>query len=88
MDNTRWVDEYDYPLPMFEHRVLEMINEVRQDAGLPLVSGNPGTSLAACSWSAGGTQTQSCSPRRLPSRPPPPGHSSGPQWPERQSKRR
>ncbi|MBV8718984.1 MAG: NAD(P)-dependent oxidoreductase [Chloroflexi bacterium] len=37
MDNTRWVDEYDYPLPLFEERVLEMINEVRQDAGLPLV---------------------------------------------------
>jgi nucleoside-diphosphate-sugar epimerase len=37
MDNTRWVDEYDYPLPRFEARVLEMINEVRQDAGLPLV---------------------------------------------------
>ena len=37
MDNSRWVDEYDYPLPLFEHRVLEMINEVRQDAGLPLL---------------------------------------------------
>ncbi len=37
MDNTRWVDEYDYPLPRFEERVLEMINEVRQDAGLPLL---------------------------------------------------
>ena len=34
MDNTRWVDEYDYPLPIFEHRVLEMINEVRADAAL------------------------------------------------------
>jgi nucleoside-diphosphate-sugar epimerase len=39
MDNSRWVDEYDYPLPIFEQRVLEMINEVRTDAGLPLVSG-------------------------------------------------
>jgi nucleoside-diphosphate-sugar epimerase len=38
MDNSRWVDEYDYPLPLFEQRVLEMINEVRQHAGLPLVS--------------------------------------------------
>jgi len=41
MDNTRWVDEYDYPLPRFEQRVLEIINEVRQDAGLPPVS-DPG----------------------------------------------
>ncbi|MBV9324851.1 MAG: NAD(P)-dependent oxidoreductase [Chloroflexi bacterium] len=39
MDNSRWLDEYDYPLPAFEHRVLEMINEVRQDAGLPLIAG-------------------------------------------------
>jgi hypothetical protein len=39
MDNTRWLDEYDYPLPVFEDRVLEMINEVRRDAGLPLVAG-------------------------------------------------
>jgi nucleoside-diphosphate-sugar epimerase len=39
MDNSRWVDEYDYPLPIFEERVREMINEVRRDAGLPLVEG-------------------------------------------------
>jgi nucleoside-diphosphate-sugar epimerase len=39
MDNTRWLDEYDYPLPIFEHRVVEMINEVRRDAGLPLIAG-------------------------------------------------
>jgi nucleoside-diphosphate-sugar epimerase len=39
MDNQRWLDEYDYPLPPFEHSVLEIINEVRQDAGLPLVAG-------------------------------------------------
>jgi nucleoside-diphosphate-sugar epimerase len=38
MDNRRWLDEYDYPLPLFEERVKEMINEVRADAGLPLVS--------------------------------------------------
>jgi nucleoside-diphosphate-sugar epimerase len=37
MDNTRWVEEYDYPLPIFEQRVLEMINEVRTDAALPLL---------------------------------------------------
>ncbi len=37
MDNTRWLDEYDYPLPVFEDRVLEIINEVRHDAGLPRV---------------------------------------------------
>ncbi len=37
MDNARWLEEYDYPLPAFEHRVLEMINEVRRDAGLPLI---------------------------------------------------
>ena len=37
MDNQRWLDEYDYPLPTFESRVQEMINEVRADAGLPLI---------------------------------------------------
>ncbi len=37
MDNERWLDEYDYPLPPFEQRVVEIINEVRKDAGLPLV---------------------------------------------------
>jgi nucleoside-diphosphate-sugar epimerase len=39
MDNVRWVDEYDYPLPIFEQRVLEMINEVRADAALPPIAG-------------------------------------------------
>jgi nucleoside-diphosphate-sugar epimerase len=34
MDNSRWVEEYDYPLPLFEERVREMIDEVRADAGL------------------------------------------------------
>ena len=39
MDNTRFVEEFGYDLPPFEGRVLEMINEVRADAGLPLVTG-------------------------------------------------
>jgi nucleoside-diphosphate-sugar epimerase len=37
MDNSRWVEEYDYPLPIFEERVLEIINEVRTSANLPLL---------------------------------------------------
>jgi nucleoside-diphosphate-sugar epimerase len=32
MDNSRWLEEYDYPLPSFEQRVQEMINEVRGEA--------------------------------------------------------
>jgi nucleoside-diphosphate-sugar epimerase len=39
MDNARWVAEYDYDLPPFPGRVLEIINEVRSDAGLPMVEG-------------------------------------------------
>ena len=39
MDNARWVAEYEYDLPPFVGRVLEIINEVRSDAGLPVVQG-------------------------------------------------
>jgi nucleoside-diphosphate-sugar epimerase len=46
MDNSRFVDEYDYPLPVFEQRVLEMINEVRKDAGMPLLEVQSGFALA------------------------------------------
>jgi nucleoside-diphosphate-sugar epimerase len=37
MDNSRWLDEYDYPLPVFEERVLEIINDVRGSEGQPLI---------------------------------------------------
>jgi nucleoside-diphosphate-sugar epimerase len=42
MDNTRFVEEFGYPLPPFAQRVLEMINEARRDEGLPPVPGMVG----------------------------------------------
>lgn len=37
MDNSRLVQEFEYHLAPFEQRVLEIINEVRREEGLPLV---------------------------------------------------
>lgn len=37
MDNTRLVQEFEYTLAPFEQRVLEIINEVRREEGLPPV---------------------------------------------------
>jgi nucleoside-diphosphate-sugar epimerase len=36
MDNTRLVQEFEYNLAPFEQRVLEIINEIRKEEGLPL----------------------------------------------------
>jgi nucleoside-diphosphate-sugar epimerase len=38
MDNSRLVQEFEVSLAPFEQRVLEIINEVRKDEGLPAVS--------------------------------------------------
>ena len=38
MDNTRLCQEFEVSLAPFPQRVLEIINEVRRDEGLPLVS--------------------------------------------------
>lgn len=37
MDNSRLLDEFELEYPPFRQRVLEIINEVRQDAGLPTI---------------------------------------------------
>jgi nucleoside-diphosphate-sugar epimerase len=37
MDNTRLVQEFEYNLAPFEQRVVEIINEIRKEEGLPLV---------------------------------------------------
>jgi nucleoside-diphosphate-sugar epimerase len=39
MDNTRLVQEFEYTLAPFRQRVLQIINEIRRDEGLPLVAG-------------------------------------------------
>ena len=39
VDNSRLLDEYELQYAPFRQRVLEIINEVRADSGLPLVSG-------------------------------------------------
>ena len=38
MDNSRLVQEFEYNLAPFEQRVLEIINAVRKEEGLPLVA--------------------------------------------------
>ena len=38
MDNSRLVQEFEYNLAPFEQRVFEIINAVRKDEGLPLVT--------------------------------------------------
>jgi nucleoside-diphosphate-sugar epimerase len=37
MDNTRFVQEFEYDLAPYPQRVLEIINDVRKDEGLPPV---------------------------------------------------
>ena len=39
VDNSRLLDEFELQYAPFRQRVLEIINEVRADSGLPLVSG-------------------------------------------------
>ncbi len=39
VDNSRLLDEFELQYPPFRTRVLEIINEVRQDSGLPPVNG-------------------------------------------------
>lgn len=39
IDNRRLLDEFEVEYPPFRQRVLQIINEVRQDEGLPLVQG-------------------------------------------------
>ena len=39
VDNSRLRDEFELEYAPFRQRVLEIINEVRADGGLPLVSG-------------------------------------------------
>lgn len=38
MDNSRFVQEFEYDLAPYEQRVVEIINAVRQEEGLPLVT--------------------------------------------------
>ena len=38
VDNNRLMGEFELEYPPFEQRVLQIINEVRKDEGLPLVS--------------------------------------------------
>jgi hypothetical protein len=39
VDNSRLIDEFEITYAPFRQRVLEIINEVRIDSGLPVVTG-------------------------------------------------
>jgi nucleoside-diphosphate-sugar epimerase len=39
IDNTRLLQEFEVEYPPFRQRVLQIINDVRQDEGLPLIAG-------------------------------------------------
>jgi nucleoside-diphosphate-sugar epimerase len=39
IDNTRLLQEFEVEYPPFRQRVLQIINEVRQDEALPLIAG-------------------------------------------------